>query len=114
QIGTTPDDELTRHGAQPLWKYVNGDTNRQIVELIVSQQAFQRPYFVRGDTPMAYVSVLRKAFDATMADPQFQADAAKMRVDVSPLPGTAVQDLVQKFYSAPKTIVEQARRAIRP
>jgi tripartite-type tricarboxylate transporter receptor subunit TctC len=114
QIGATPEDELTKLGAQPLWKYVKGDTNRQIVELIVSQQAFQRPYFVHGETPMEYVSILRKAFDATMADPQFQADAAKMRVDVSPLPGATVQELVQKFYAAPKPIVEQARRAIRP
>jgi tripartite-type tricarboxylate transporter receptor subunit TctC len=114
QIGATPDDELTKLGAQSVWKYVKGDTNRQIVELIVSQQAFQRPYFVHGDTPMDYVNILRKAFDATMADPQFQADAAKMRVDVSPLPGATVQELVQKFYAAPKTIVEQARRAIRP
>ena len=114
QIGATPDDELTKLGAQPLWKYVKGDTNRQIVEFIVSQQAFQRPYFMHGDTPMEYVNILRKAFDATMADPQFRADAAKMRVDISPLPGAKVQKLVQAFYAAPKTIVEQARRAIRP
>lgn len=114
QIGATPDEELTKLGAQPLWKYVKDETNRQIVELIVSQQAFQRPYFVHGDTPMEYVGILRKAFDATMADPQFQADAAKMRVDVSPLPGAGVQELVQKFYATPKSVVEQARRAIRP
>ena len=114
QIGATPDDELTKLGAQPVWKYVKGDNNRRIVEFIVSQQAFQRPYFMHGDTPMEYVNILRKAFDATMADPQFRADAAKMRVDVSPLPGAKVQELVQAFYAAPKTIVEQARRAIRP
>lgn len=114
QIGATPNDELTKRGAQPLWKYVKGDTNRQIVSLIISQQAFQRPYFMHGGTPMEYVSILRKAFDATMADPRFRADAAKMRVDISPLPGAKVQELVQAFYAAPKTIVEQARRAIRP
>jgi tripartite-type tricarboxylate transporter receptor subunit TctC len=114
QIGAAPDDELTKLGAQPLWKYVKGDTNRRIVEFIVSQQAFQRPYFMHGDTPMQYVNILRKAFDATMADPQFRTDAAKMRVDVSPLPGAKVQELVQAFYAAPKTIVEQARRTIRP
>jgi tripartite-type tricarboxylate transporter receptor subunit TctC len=114
QIGAMPDDELTKLGAQPIWKYVKGETNRQIVELIVSQQAFQRPYFMHGDTPMEYVGILRKAFDATLADPLFQADAAKMRIDVSPLPGATVQDLIQKFYATPRDIVEQGRRAIRP
>ncbi len=114
QIGATPDEELTKLGAQPLWTFVKGDINRQIVALIVSQQAFQRPYFVHGETPMTYLNILRKAFDATMADPQFQADAAKMRIDVSSLPGATVQDLIQKFYATPRDIVEQARRAIRP
>jgi tripartite-type tricarboxylate transporter receptor subunit TctC len=114
QIGSEPDDELTKLGVPPVWNYVRGDDNRRIVELIVSQQAFQRPYFVAGGTPTEYVSILRKAFDATMADPQFLADADKMRVDISPLPGATVQDLIQKFYATPKTIVERARRAIRP
>jgi tripartite-type tricarboxylate transporter receptor subunit TctC len=114
QIGATPDDELTRHGAEPLWKYITGDNSRQIAELIVSQQAFQRPYFVAEGTPMEHVNVLRKAFDDTMRDEQFLADARKLRIDVSPLPGATVQELVQKFYATPKNIVEQGRRAIRP
>jgi tripartite-type tricarboxylate transporter receptor subunit TctC len=114
QIGATPDDELTRHGAEPLWKYITGDNSRQIAELIVSQQAFQRPYFVAEGTPMEHVNILRKAFDDTIRDEQFLADARKLRIDVSPLPGATVQELVQKFYATPKNIVEQGRRAIRP
>jgi tripartite-type tricarboxylate transporter receptor subunit TctC len=114
QIGATPDDELTKLGAEPLWKYITGSNARQIAELILSQQAFQRPYFVAEGTPAAYVAILRKAFDDTMRDDQFLADAKKQRIDVSPLPGATVQDLVQKFYATPKSIVEQGRRAIRP
>ena len=114
QIGAEPDAELTKHGAPMLWTYVKDDNNRRIAELIVSQQAFQRPYFVAEGTPAEYVTILRKAFDATMADPQFIADAAQMRIDISPLPGATVQTLVERFYAAPKTIIEQARRAVRP
>jgi hypothetical protein len=114
QIGATPEDELTRLGAQPIWKYVQGEDKRKLVELIVSQQAFQRPYFVAAGTPMQQVGILRKAFDATLADPLFLADAAKMRVDIKPLPGATVQQLIERFYATPRSIVEQARRAIRP
>jgi tripartite-type tricarboxylate transporter receptor subunit TctC len=114
QIGATADDELTRLGAEPLWKYITDDNSRQIAELIVSQQAFQRPYFVAEGTPMQHVNTLRQAFDDTMRDEQFLADARKLRIDVSPLPGATVQELVQKFYATPKNIVEQGRRAIRP
>jgi hypothetical protein len=49
-----------------------------------------------------------------MQDGEFLADAKKLRIDVSPLPGATVQDLVQKFYATPKNIVEQGRRAIKP
>jgi tripartite-type tricarboxylate transporter receptor subunit TctC len=114
QIGPHANDELTKMGVPRLDQYMKDDDNRRVMELIVSQQAFQRPYFVAMGTPDAYVTILRNAFDATMKDGEFLADATKLRIDVSPLPGATVQDLVQKFYATPKNIVEQGRRAIRP
>jgi hypothetical protein len=47
-------------------------------------------------------------------DPQFLADAGRMSIDVSPLPGAELQERVQKLYDTPKAILEQAKRAIRP
>jgi tripartite-type tricarboxylate transporter receptor subunit TctC len=114
QIGPRPNEELTKAGAPQFWKYIKGDDNRRIAEVIVSQQDFQRPYFVAGGTPAEYVATLRKAFDATMNDPQFLADAKKMRIDIEPLPGAEVQKLIEAFYATPKEIVAQARQAIRP
>jgi tripartite-type tricarboxylate transporter receptor subunit TctC len=114
QIGPRPNEELTKAGAAPFWKYLRGEESRQIAALIVSQQDFQRPYFVAGGTPMQYVTILRKAFDATMEDPQFRVDADKLRIDVSPQPGAEVQTMIEQFYAAPRTVVEQARRAVRP
>jgi len=60
------------------------------------------------------VTTLRAAFDATMRDPQYLADAEKMHIDISPLPGATVQQLIQALYATPKPVVEQARAAIRP
>jgi hypothetical protein len=114
QIGPEPNDELTKLGVPELWKYIKNEEARRIAELILSQQAFQRPYFIAGGTPTEYVNILRKAFDATTKDPQYLADAAKMRIDIEPLPGAKVQDLITKFYATPKNIVAQARKAIRP
>ena len=42
------------------------------------------------------------------------AEAEKLRIDVSPLPGAQVQASVQKLHATPKDIVEKARAAIRP
>jgi len=114
QIGPVESVELTAKGAPQIWKYMKNDTARRIAETMVVQQGFTRPYFIAQGTPSDLVSTLRTAFDATMRDPQFLADAEKMRIDVAALPGTAVQDMVQKLYATPKDIVELTKKAIRP
>ena len=114
QIGPQDHPELTKMGAPPLWNFIKTEDNRKVAELIISQQNFQRPYFVAKETPPELVAILRTAFDATMKDPQFLADAAKLHIDVSPLPGARVQQLIGTFFSTPQSIVEQARQAIRP
>ena len=48
-----------------------------------------------------------------MADKAFLDDAEKMRVDIAPLPGLKIQEVVQNLYATPKDIVERAKKAIR-
>ena len=49
-----------------------------------------------------------------MKDPQFLADATKMKISITPLSGQQVQDLVAKLYAAPRDLVERARTVIKP
>jgi tripartite-type tricarboxylate transporter receptor subunit TctC len=114
QISLQPNAELTQLGAPEVWRYIKDADDRKVAELVVSQQSFERPYFVAHGTPPELASILRTAFEATMNDPQFLADAQRTGVDVSPLPGARVQMLVEKLYSTPKEIVERAKQAIRP
>ena len=114
QVGREPNEELTRMGVPSVWKYVKNEEARKVVDLVISQQVFQRSYVVPPGTPGEQVNTLRSAFDATMDDPQFREEAAKLRIDITPLPGGKVQEVVQGLYAAPKEIVEQARRAINP
>ena len=101
-------------GVPHVWQYVKDDENRKIVELIIGQQVFQRSYIAPpGVTPEA-LTILRTSFDATMKDAEYLADADKMRIDISPLPGPKVQEIVTKLHATPKDIVEKARAAIRP
>jgi hypothetical protein len=113
QLGEAENRELTALGAPPIWHFMKSDEARKVAEIVISQQAFQRPYFTAMGTPAELVATLRTAFDATMGDPQFLADAQKMHIDVSPLSGAKVQDLVTKLYATPPDIVERARAAIR-
>jgi tripartite-type tricarboxylate transporter receptor subunit TctC len=114
QISLQPNAELTQLGAPEIWRYIKDADDRKVAELVVSQQSFERPYFMAQGTPAELTEILRTAFDATMRDPQFVADAQKSGIDISPLAGAKVQALVQQLYATPKNIVERAKQAIRP
>ncbi len=113
QVNPTPDPELTEMGVPDFFDFVSAD-DRPAVELIVSQQVFGRPYVLAPETPADRVEIIRAAFDATMADEAFLADAEKMRLDISPSTGTEVQDMVTNMYAASGPVLERARELIAP
>jgi tripartite-type tricarboxylate transporter receptor subunit TctC len=114
QVGLEPNPELARMGVPSVFKYLKSDEDRKVVELIISQQVFQRSYIAPPGLPAEQLGALRAAFDATMSDKQFLEDAEKIRIDISPLPGSKVQELVQTLYAMPKDVVARARQAITP
>jgi tripartite-type tricarboxylate transporter receptor subunit TctC len=114
QVGIDEMPELTEMGVPPIWNFIEGEDNRKVAKFMLTQKGFERPLFVRDGTPADRVQILRAAFDATMKDANFLADAEKAQLEVSPAPGTRVQELVQGFYNTPKDIVEKARLAVKP
>ena len=114
QDALEPNDELNKLGVPHALKFMKGDTERKVFELIVSQQVFHRSFIAPPGTAPQQLAILRAAFDATMKDPQFVAEAAKLRIDLAPLSGARVQEAVSNLYNAPKDIVERARQAINP
>lgn len=114
QIGIQENEELTKLGVPTIWKFIKDDESRKVAEFILIQKGFERPLLVRAGTPPDLVDILRRAFDATVRDAQFLADAEKARLEISPSPGVKVQELVKAFYATPKDIIEKGRVAIRP
>jgi tripartite-type tricarboxylate transporter receptor subunit TctC len=114
QVSMEPHPELTKMGVPTAFTYVKDGPARQVVELVISQTVFHRSYIAPPETPPAQLDILRAAFDKTVVDPQFLADAEKMRIDIEPLSGQKVQEVVAKLYKTPPEIVQQARKAIRP
>ena len=114
QVSLDPHPELTKMGVPGVFKYVKNAEDRKVVELVISQTVFHRSYIAPPETPPAQIAVLRAAFDKTVADPQFLADANRARIDIEPLSGAKVQEVVQKLYESPKDIVARAKKAIRP
>ncbi len=63
-----------------------------------------RPYVVHPDTPAERVEALRRAFLATLRDPEFLEEAAKANLDVDPVPGEEVEALIRELFDAPESI----------
>jgi hypothetical protein len=114
QDAIEPIEELTKLGVPHIMTFVKDDTTRKVLELILSQTVFHRSFIAPPNTTPANLAVLRKAFDATMKDPQFLADAEKLRIDVAPLSGERVQEVVRNLYASPPEVVDLARAAISP
>jgi tripartite-type tricarboxylate transporter receptor subunit TctC len=60
------------------------------------------------DTPKEMVAVIRHAFDATLKDPDFLADAEKALLEVDPVTGEEMEQTLKRAYASPKALVQKA------
>jgi tripartite-type tricarboxylate transporter receptor subunit TctC len=111
QFGVEPDKELTALGLPDFKKHV-APADHPVADLVVAQQIFSRMFFVPGAVPADRVKVLREAFMRTMTDPAFRSDAEKQQMNVDPLDGARVQEIVARIYASPADVVERARKAL--
>ena len=81
-------------------------------QAMLARTEYGRPYFLPPDVPAARVQALRRAFDATMTDPGFLAEAGKLQLDVSPMTGEELQALVAELAKTPPKIVARVRAAL--
>ncbi|MFM2130535.1 MAG: hypothetical protein RL477_2081 [Pseudomonadota bacterium] len=89
------------------------DNDRKIIGLIVSGAYLGRPLALTPGVPADRVAAVRKAFDDTMKDPAFLAEAQKLRFDIEPVRGEEMQAYLVKLMAFPKELVPQAREFIR-
>ena len=83
--------------------------DRAAIDLILSAEITGRPYLAPPEIPADRLAALRAAFDATMRDPQFLAEAGKTRLFLDPVGGADIEALLQRAYAAPPEIVARAR-----
>ncbi|MGA7486194.1 MAG: tripartite tricarboxylate transporter substrate-binding protein [Xanthobacteraceae bacterium] len=86
--------------------------DRQAMKMLFARTEYGRPYFLPPDVPAERIVALRRAFDATMKDAAFVAEAAKLRFDVDPLTGEQVQALVGELAATPRDVVARVRAAL--
>jgi tripartite-type tricarboxylate transporter receptor subunit TctC len=84
----------------------------QILKLLLASQEMARPFAAPPGLPEDRKTALIAAFERTMKDPEFLAEAAKLNMDVNPLAGRTIDTLLAELYATPKAVVEKAAQAI--
>ena len=88
------------------------DAERAALKLMLARLEYGRPFFLPPNVPAARVSALRQAFDATMRDPAYLAEADKLKIDVDPLSGGEVAALIEQVSRTPADTVARVRAAL--
>ena len=68
-----------------------------------------RPYVAPPNLPADRVALLRSAFMDTMKDRDFLADADKTQLEINPVSGADVENLIKEIYATSADIVEKAK-----
>jgi len=84
----------------------------QMVRLILASQAMARPFVALPGIPEDRKRALIDAFDKTMKDPEFLAEAQKMKADINPVSAAEIDRLLAEVYKTPKDVVAKAAKAI--
>ena len=102
---------LVKHADLPhvplLSDFATTEEQRQMIATFVARQVMGRPFFAPQQVPAATVTALREAFEATMSDPEYRAEAEKMGLEVNPVSGARVQDMVAEIYRTPRGVIQK-------
>lgn len=82
---------------------------RAIVRAATADSAIGWPFYVRGDMPAERVSMLRKAFMATMKDRDFLREAEKLAVPVEPISGEELEKIVRDALEVPPAMMAKLK-----
>jgi tripartite-type tricarboxylate transporter receptor subunit TctC len=88
--------------------------DRRVMELVFAKFGMSRPFLAPPGIAPERLEVLRRAFDATMKDPLFLAEAEKLGMEVDPVSGDNVQALVTRIMATPADLAQRARDALKP
>jgi tripartite-type tricarboxylate transporter receptor subunit TctC len=88
--------------------------DRQLLELMVGPTAMARPFAAPPGVPASKAALIRRAFDATMQDPEFRAEATRIQAELAPTAGEDVQKLVGRLYATPRPVIERIKKLFAP
>ena len=110
QIGFKADPDLPN--VPMLGSLARNDEQRMMFEFTGAPVAIQQPFAAPPKVPADRLEAMRKAFDAMVADAEFRADAERASMDLDPLTGATVAEIVRKTVETPADIIAKVQAAM--
>jgi tripartite-type tricarboxylate transporter receptor subunit TctC len=111
QTGSKPQQGLAK---VPLFAdLVTDPESKKVIALLAFPEEIGRPFVMPPDTPGEMATAIRRAFDATMKDPDFLAEAEKSLLEVDPVTGEEMEQILKNSYAAPKALIRKAAQLSR-
>jgi tripartite-type tricarboxylate transporter receptor subunit TctC len=97
----------------PLLNELAGnDMDRQVLTFLSADTSIARSLVTTPDTPPERVAALRRAFEATMRDPEFLAEAEKGQMEIEPMRGEDAQKVADSIVNTPPAVVARAKAVL--
>jgi tripartite-type tricarboxylate transporter receptor subunit TctC len=108
---------LTKHPDLPnvplITDIAENAKDRALLEAVFARQRLAWPFVAPPDMPADRVKMLRDAFEATMNDPEFIAEADKMNLEHVLVKGADIEQLIARVYSLPEDSVQRLRTMLK-
>jgi len=111
QGGAVPNPELK--GVPFILDFAKTEEQKQAIRFLYAGQGIGRPFVAPPDLEPGRLKMLRDAFNATMKDPEFLADAKKSKLKLEPENGEYLAGLIRQIYATPKPLVEKIGELIK-
>jgi tripartite-type tricarboxylate transporter receptor subunit TctC len=115
KVATFVQCTLERHAGWkdvPTLPEITPAAHKDVVEFMVAATPLARAMAVGPGVPKERVAALRKAFEATMKDPAFLAEAKKRNLEINPRGWQATHALVDRIIGASPQLVDRVKKAI--
>jgi tripartite-type tricarboxylate transporter receptor subunit TctC len=88
------------------------DDDRTLMEFMSAAAELGQSFIAPPDVPKPIVEALRRAFDATMTDPEYLALSQQVGNVLNPMSGEALTALNAKTLATPQKIIERYQAAV--
>ncbi len=93
--------------------YAKSDNAKQLLKIAAGPYgAMARPYTLPPGTPKDRVQLLRKAFLATLRDPELLAEAKKSKLEIGPIDGPTIAKLAADLYKLDPALLSRLKEIL--